>query len=329
MNTGKLSCSDEEIAYVKNLSLSQLASSLGYTVVKTGAYYHLKEMDSLVIYNDRTWNRWSGKGKIKGGTTIDFLIEYGNMGFDITENIFTQAVRYLLDYSGYKNLSHSEIKKVLEEKPLEKKEEKVMVMPEKNPTGYKRAYAYLIQKRGISTETINYFVKNNLLYEDAEHHNLVFVGYDKDKNIKFATKRGTCDLDGYRYRGDVAGNDKNYGVNIVNKASDVVNVFEASIDMMSFCDIMNETDRTNKLALSMLDDAPLNTFLNENPNIKKINLYLDNDEPGRKAAEKINKKYKEKGYDVKKFIVSEGKDVNEYLQILRNNEAVKKTQKRR
>lgn len=329
MNTGKLSCSDEEIAYVKNLSLSQLASSLGYTVVKTGAYYHLKEMDSLVIYNDRTWNRWSGKGNIKGGTTIDFLIEYGNMGFDLTENIFTQAVRYLLDYSGYKNLSHSEIKKVLEEKPLEKKEEKVMVMPEKNPTGYKRAYAYLIQKRGISTETINYFVKNNLLYEDAEHHNLVFVGYDKDKNIKFATKRGTCDLDGYRYRGDVAGNDKNYGVNIVNKASDVVNVFEASIDMMSFCDIMNETDRTNKLALSMLDDAPLNTFLKENPNIKKINLYLDNDEPGRKAAEKINKKYKEKGYDVKKFIVSEGKDVNEYLQILRNNEAVKKTQKRR
>lgn len=62
MNTEKISCTDEEIAYVKNLSLSQLASSLVYTVVKTRAYYHLKEMDSLVIYNDRTWNRWSGKG---------------------------------------------------------------------------------------------------------------------------------------------------------------------------------------------------------------------------------------------------------------------------
>lgn len=328
MNTEKISCTDEQIAYVKNLSLSQLASSLGYTVVKTGAYYHLKEMDSLIIYNDRTWNRWSGKGNIKGGTTIDFLIEYGNLSINPSRNIFTEAVHYLLEYSGYKNLSPAEIKKAAKEKPQEKKEEKVMIMPEKNPTGYKRAYAYLIQQRGISTETINYFVKNNILYEDAEHHNLVFVGYDKDKNIKFATKRGTSDTCGYRYRGDVKGNNKNYGVNIVNKSSDELNVFEASIDMMSFCDIMNETDRTNKLALSMLDDAPLETFLRENPNIKKINLYLDNDEPGRKAAEKIKEKYQKKGYGVKNYIVPEGKDVNEYLMIRRSMEKIKNAPRR-
>ncbi len=72
MNTEKISCTDEEIAYVKNLSLSQLASSLGYTVVKTGAYYHLKEMDSLVIYNDRTWNRWSSKGNNRLVATCKF-----------------------------------------------------------------------------------------------------------------------------------------------------------------------------------------------------------------------------------------------------------------
>lgn len=328
MHTEKLSYTDEELAYVKNLSLTQLAGSLGYTVVKTGAYYHLKEMDSLVIYNDRTWHRWSGKGNIKGGTTIDFLIEYGNISLNSTENIITQAVNYLLEYSGYKNLSQAEIKRFVEEKPPEKNENKIMVMPEKNPTGYKRAYAYLIQKRGISTETINFFIKNNLLYEDAEHHNLVFVGYDRDKNIRFATKRGTCDIDGYRYRGDVKGNNKNYGVNIVNKASDELNVFEASIDMMSFCDIMNENDRTNKLALSMLDDAPLRTFLNENPNIKKINLYLDNDEPGREAAKKIKIKYQEKGYDVKNYIVPEGKDINEYLLIKKSMEKIKNAPKR-
>lgn len=35
---------------------------MSYTPVRAGSHYHLKEMDSLIIYNDRSWNRWSGKG---------------------------------------------------------------------------------------------------------------------------------------------------------------------------------------------------------------------------------------------------------------------------
>ena len=54
------------------VSLCAVASSLGFTPVRTGTHYSLKEMDSLVIYNDRTWNRCSGKGNITGGTQIDF-----------------------------------------------------------------------------------------------------------------------------------------------------------------------------------------------------------------------------------------------------------------
>lgn len=316
---------DEQINFVKNLSLTSLASSMGYTVMKKGHYHVLKEMDSLTIYNDRTWYRWSGKGDKQGGSTIDFLIEYGNLSYSATENIITQAINYLLEYGGYKNLSQEEIKMTVTKKSVayEPIENKKMELPEKSKIGYKRAYAYLIQKRGISAGTVNYFIKNNLLYEDAEHHNLVFLGYDKNKNIKFATKRGTCDINGRRYRGDVAGNDKNYGVNIVNKNSDEVNVFEACIDMMSYCDLSNELDMTNKLALSMLDDAPLKTFLEENPQIKKINFYLDNDEPGRKAAAKFQEKYLTKGYEVKDYITPEGKDVNEYL-LIRIDEQLKK-----
>lgn len=61
------------------VSLCAVASSLGFTPVRTGTHYSLKEMDSLVIYNDRTWNRWSGKGNITGGTQIDFLMEFGGL----------------------------------------------------------------------------------------------------------------------------------------------------------------------------------------------------------------------------------------------------------
>ena len=62
-----------------SVSLTSLASAMGYTPIRQGRHYSLKEMDSLVIYNDRSWNRWSKKGNINGGTQIDFLMEFGNV----------------------------------------------------------------------------------------------------------------------------------------------------------------------------------------------------------------------------------------------------------
>lgn len=319
---------EEELNFVKSISLTHLASSMGYTVIKRGHYHILKEMDSLTIYNDRTWYRWSGKGDRKGGSTIDFLLEFGNLSHDITKNKYLQAIEYLLEFGGYNNLDKNEVRNIIKKSenigaaPERKKE---MIMPPKNENGFRRLYAYLIQKRGISVNTINFFIKNKLLYEDNEHHNLVFVAYDKNNEIKFATKRGTSDLNGYRYRGDVEGNDKNYGVNIVNKSSSEVNVFEACIDMMSYCDLKNDLNATNKLALSMLSDAPLETFLNENLQINKINLWLDNDEPGRNAAQRLENKYREKGFIVTNNIVPEGKDINEYLILTQQSISINKS----
>lgn len=48
----------------------------------------------------------------------------------------------------------------------------------------------------------------------------------------------------------------------------------------------------------MLSDAPLARFLSEHPQIQQIKFCMDNDEPGRKAAEALMQKYYELGYDV-------------------------------
>lgn len=70
----------------------------------------------------------------------------------------------------------------------------------------------------MSQQIVDYFVRDlKILYEEKEHHNLVFLGKDKDGIVRYATKRGTADIYGKKYRGDVAGNDKNYGINIVNE----------------------------------------------------------------------------------------------------------------
>ena len=310
-------------------SLTQVATYLGYTPRRIGKYYTLKEMDSLRIYNDRTWYRWSGTGTHVGGTQIDFLLEFGNA------NTVPEAVHQLLNLQGispeYRACPNNDY-------ASEKKE---FMLPEPAQS-YRIAYAYLIKTRGLSKDVVDFFVRNKLLYESKDFHNLVFVGRDASGTIRYATKHGTRDAYGQKYKGDVAGNDKNYGVNIVNKNSSVLKVFEASIDCMSYMDITGDYT-SNKLVLGMVEDNPLITFLKEHPNIKEIDFCLDNDIAAKKKINGIPEirradgsvekdrvpgyieKYSELGYAVSDQCApvienATVKDYNEYLQYLKKTD---------
>ena len=131
--------SQDERDEALTVSLCAVASSLGYNPVRSGGHYSLKEMDSVIIYNDKTWNRWSGKGNITGGTQIDFLMAFG--GIDTPQ----QAIKWLLDFKGspaeLNYVSHNPII------PDENLEHRDMVLPPKNDN-FKRLFAYLIQTRG-------------------------------------------------------------------------------------------------------------------------------------------------------------------------------------
>lgn len=67
-------------------------------------------------------------------------------------------------------------------------------------------FSYL-RGRGIDPEIINYCIKHGLLYESAQHHNCVFVGFAGDRPA-YAMQRGT--LQDKRFVGEVAGSDKRY-----------------------------------------------------------------------------------------------------------------------
>ena len=66
------------------------------------------------------------------------------------------------------------------------------------------------------------------------------------------------------------------GFNVINENSTELVVFEAAIDLMSYVDIFTDYE-SNKLALGMLADAPLETFLREHPQITSIRFCLDGD----------------------------------------------------
>lgn len=158
------------------------------------------------------------------------------------------------------------------------------------------------------------FIESGLLYEDAEHHNCVFVGREVSGKAVFASKRGTCDLNGSGFKGDVVGSDKSVAFRLpCDPALDWVTVFEAPIDLMSFCTLHRQV-RSNAVALCGLYQSPLDTYLRENAHLKRIILCLDADGPGRETAEKFQAEYSQKGYTVSIRTPAQGKDWNEYLQ---------------
>lgn len=299
----------EELAIAKSADLCDVASSLGYTVRRIGNYHTLKEMDSLRIYDRRSWYRWSRKGDSSGcgGSQIDFLKTFA--GLETKDAVF-----WLLDFIGYRRYPDSDKKPELKHQAAEavKTERKAFVLPA--PAGDNRyLYNYLNRERAIGREVIDYFVKRDLIYEAAGYHNIVFKGNDKDGNTRFASMRGVFDGSGKPFKCDVAGNDKCYGFNVAHEDSGEVYVFEAAIDAMSYVDIFQDFE-SNLLALGMVSDAPLETFLHENPHIGSIKFCLDNDKPGRKATEELMEKYYGRGYEVEdKAPPKLYKDYNEWL----------------
>ena len=288
---------DAEMQIAKETDLPELLTHLGYQVRRIGRYHTTAEMDSLRIKDRRKWFRYS---RNTVGNAITFLQQFYGKSF-------SEAVEYLLAFHGRARDSPTKAA------PFVKRDEvqKPFTLPPRN-TDDRRVFAYL-RKRGIAPQVIRQFLNSGLLYEDAEHHNCVFVGKNSAGQAKYAGLRGTYDLNGPGFKGDAPGSDKNTGFSLPHDPrSDLVLVFEAPIDLMSYLTL--HRDRTNAVALCGLYDGALQTYLQAHPEIRSIALCLDADEPGQKAAQQLQEKYQLQGYAVTVEKPRCGKDWNEYLQ---------------
>jgi hypothetical protein len=229
------------------------------------------------------------------------MMEFG--GMDIKE-----AVAYLLDFSGCgRDLPVQAVVSAQREK-----ERKPFSLPISSSNNL-RIMRYLTGERGLSEDTVKWFIDKKLIYESEPYHNVVFIGYDEKGTAKFASMRGIYDRDGRAFKCDVSGNDKNYAFHVKAENSDTVVVFEAAIDLMSYFEICRRPN-VHMLALGMTADNPLEKYLAAHPEIKNIGFRLDNDEPGKKAAYKLAEKYIRLGYRTDIAFAPEGcKDFNDWL----------------
>lgn len=282
----------------RETDLPDLLEHLGYQVRRIGRYHTTKEMDSLRIRNRRTWFRYSDK---TGGDAITFLQRFCNKSFQ-------EAVECLLAYHG--RTRDAPARPSSQARP---KEERAPFMLPPASADHRRVFAYL-RKRSIAPQVIRAFLNAGLLYEDALHHNCVFVGRDAEGVPRFANQRGTYDLNEPGFKGDVSGSDKRIGFRLPSRPDlDWTLVFEAPIDLMSYLTLHRQVT-SNAVALCGLYEGALDTYLRDNPAIRQIALCLDADGPGQTAAEQFQSKYEKLGYTVKIKKPPRGKDWNEYLQ---------------
>lgn len=261
--------------------------------------YTTVEHDSMRISNG-LWH-WTSR-RIGGKSALDFLVLVRGM-------TLPDAVTHLL---GNISIKPPNSKTTIPEKLQE------FILPERND-GNDLVRGYL-RKRGIDNRILDYCINTKRLYEDKDFHNAVFVGFNEEREPKFASVRSTFT----DYRIDVAGSDKRFSFFIPgNEKEDTLHLFEAVIDLLSYgtLELMKNKNWRAEDMLSLGGvfimkegselPLPLQQYL-KNHDVKNIVLHFDNDAIGIAAAESL-KANLDKRFNVLIDIPTVDKDLNDLL----------------
>ena len=270
----------------------------GNLVKLSGNNYCTKEHDSLKISNGKWY--WFSRG-IGGYSALDYLTKVEGVHF-------VRAVELITGASAEQHYTP---------KPREQPPKKLLVPELSRDTSQVKRY---LMRRGIDPEIIDYGIRNALIFETAEYHNALFVGYDTNGIARYGAVRSTFTP----YKGDLTGSDKHFSFSFYGRKSGHLHLFEAAIDLLSYVSIMkiDGKDWQQDAFLSLAGvfqmkrqnvlPVALEQYLKDHPEVKTIHLHLDNDEVGRGATEGIMNALRDK-YELIDEPPESGKDVNDAL----------------
>ena len=289
MPTGYIHFTGEQKEQARRTDLAELLRSQGETVKRSGKEFEWRDGSAKVTIRG---NLWFHQYDREGGDAIDFVRRFYN-------KTYPEAMEYLLGGCGG----------TLIVSPPIVKEPKLFELPPKNDN-MRRVCAYLINHRGINKDVVYAFAHRGMIYESADYHNAVFVGYDASGVPRHAHKRGSGQAS--TYKGNVDSSLPEYSFHWKG-TSDRLYLFEAPIDMLSFISLHTVHWKTHSYAAACgVSDHVLWQMMKDNPKIQKVYLCLDNDEPGQTAAKRISDKLFTKGVQ-HEILVPIHKDWNEDL----------------
>ena len=240
-------------------NLEEFLRAQGETLVRSGKEYRWKAHDSLTVCG----NKWFRHSQSKGGFPVDFVMEFYGKSFP-------EAVQMLTGEPG-------EVQPEADPAPSP-----AFRLPLRNVTNA-NILNYLTQERKLSPSLVNFFIAAGDIYEDAAHHNVVFVGRDADLHPRYASSRGIRE----KFRQDAAGAEKAFG--FAHRGTDKqLLVFEAPIDLLSFIELFPKNwQQHNYLSLGGVSARALQQFLSERPDVERVFLCLDADKAGEDACKRL------------------------------------------
>ena len=241
------------------VDLEKFLRAQGETLVRSGKEYRWKAHDSLTVCG----NKWFRHSQSKGGFPVDFVMEFYGKSFP-------EAVQMLTGEPG-------EVQPETDPAPS-----LAFRLPLRNVTNA-NILNYLTRERKLSPSLVNFFIAAGDIYEDAAHHNVVFVGRDADGHPRYASNRGIRE----KFRQDVAGAEKAFG--FAHRGTDKqLLVFEAPIDLLSFIELFPKNwQQHNYLSLGGVSGKALRQFLSERPDVERVFLCLDADKAGEDACKRL------------------------------------------
>ena len=297
---------DEQKERANNVDLAEFLRRQGERLSPSGRDKRLESNHSVTVRG----SQWYDHAIERGGSAVSFVQTYYGVSY-------VEAVNRLLGGEGGR--IYIPAQKQMEEK-------KSFALPPAN-RNMRRVYAYLLQQRCISREVLSEFAHAGLVYESCEpskdgsrqYHNAVFVGKDEHGVARHAHKRGLY-TNGHSFRRNVAGSDPRYSFHHTG-SSDRLYVFEAPIDLMSFNTLYQEDwQQHSYVSLCGTGSQAMLWMLEQNPDIRRVALCLDNDSAGIKASRRLAEMLIEKDYTVAELL-PDHKDWNESLQALSGHPA--------
>ena len=290
----------EQIDRANALDLRTYMESRGYELVPRGNYFCLKNDESLQVRG----NQWRWTARQRRGKTLDFLMDYENMGFPAAMRALTGEVP---------------------ERPAPAKSTGPYELKLPAPAEDNRAVWEYLTGRGIDGRVVWDCVDRGILYQtdmfwarndagefikEACPPQCVFVGKDREGVPRYA---GTLSCEGPGEY-ETFGSDKAFPF-AVPENSGAVWVYENPVDLLShatLCGYAGNRHPAHRISLGGTSPEPLFRYLEEHPGIRYVNLALNADERGREAAKEAEEMLKD-SYKVYDHAPVYGNDYNEDL----------------
>lgn len=275
--------SPEQIEQANNADICEYVQSR-FQCERAGKEIHIKGYGGLYV-NPETNQFYKHSENIGGKGLLEFCKKMLDMSF-------LEAMRECVGEA-------AEIKQFTPKAAAEPQEKKEFVMPEKSDNGYKNIYAYFINTRGISPETVREFANKGLIYptvskgvskttgNEYQKINAVFLHKNEQGQPCGADIQGIDQNPEYRFKGCTARDESDRGF-VYDKGSpekiDTVYLFEAPIDLMSFVELHPEIENAKFAALSGLKPSTAEPYINSD---LKVVSCVDNDTAGTKFNNQI------------------------------------------